>query len=120
MSNKIKTETRRLWVSLSDEELQGLSQELAQSIQDRNAEEERQKSAKSLMRSALEEFQERQQRIANNIVRKQVERDVEVDLVIAGLQVQEVRQDTGEVILTRPAMPSELQIRFNDEPVDSP
>lgn len=112
MSNRIRTETRRLMVGPSDEELQ----ELAQMIQDRSAEEERQKGAKFEMKGVMEGYEERMQRLSNNIVRKQIKRDVEVDLMLEGVQVQEVRKDTGEIILIRPATLSELHIRFVEEP----
>lgn len=115
MSNRIRTETRRLPVVLSDEELEGLSQELAQAIQDRKVEEERQKSAKSVMKGTMEGFEAKMQRLSTNIVRKEIERDVEVDLMLDLFHVTEVRRDTGEVVLTRPAMPQELQLEFPAE-----
>lgn len=120
MENVLRVETRRLQCRLSDEELQGLSLELAQTFQDLEAEQERQAETRSEMKAALARLGNRMKELSTNIVSKSVPRDVDVEQRLQGLQVQEVRLDTGEIVFTRPATPLELQARFPGDEAAGP
>lgn len=105
----LKVETRRLQCALGEEEVHGLSLELAQTFQDSQAEEDRQARDRAEMKAKLSKLHLRMQELSTNIVSKTIPRDVEVEVSLSGLSVIEVRRDTGEILFTRPAQPNELQ-----------
>ena len=115
METVLRVDSRRLQCVLSDEEVQGLALELAQTLTDIEAEEECQKELREQQKSRLSGFRARVKELATSVVSKSAPRDVDIQVMLSGLQVQEVRLDTGEVIFTRPASPQELQGRLPGE-----
>lgn len=106
----LKVQTRTLPVRLNDNELRQRGDELAVTVQELSAEEDRQKNLKDQMKARISELQARQQKLALIVSRREEFRDVEVACeVVADNMVREVRRDTGEVLLTRPFRDEERQ-----------
>ncbi len=111
--NIIKVSTNRLPCQLDDTEVLSTAKELADAIQETAAEEEAQKNLKDQMKAKLSELVARTTRLAIVVATRQEYRDVEVTTQYqADGQVQEVRGDTGEIILVRPPREDERQTRL--------
>ena len=112
----IKKINKYLACKLTDEELRAKSDELAQTVQDTANEETRQTDLKSQMKAKMTELQSRQTQLASHISRREEYRDVQVEILLIGDgKVKEVRTDTGEVLITRPAREDEIQMIFPDK-----
>lgn len=107
----IKTQSQYLPTTLSQEEVMVLALELANTVQATGAEIELQKNIKDQMKAKLSELQARQTRLSIVVATGKEYRDVEVQSCLTehGL-VQEVRTDTGEVLITRPPNDRERQL----------
>ena len=87
--------------------------ELARTVQDIEREEEAQTSAKAAMKSRLATLATSQSELAEKVATRSEERDVDVDIQLTDKNIiQEVRRDTGEVILERLPKPEEQQKKF--------
>lgn len=107
----IKNVTRFLSVKLTDEELRHSGDELAATVQEINAEADRQKSIKDDLKARLSEMTAKQSKLSNRIVRREEYRDVQVAIELhSSGQVSETRTDTGEVIFLREANEDEMQL----------
>ena len=111
----LKVETRRLRTALSQDELVERAQELASVIQRINTEVETQTTIKNQMKARMSELHGEQNRLALVVDRREDIRDVEVTILFDGSKVQEVRKDTGEVILVRPLRDAERQVALEDQ-----
>ncbi len=108
----IKTQPRSMPCILTEAELKQKSRELATTVQEISAEEDRQKNIKDQLKAALSELSSRETRLAGEVARGEVYREVDVEYRIDGEGglVQEVRLDTGEIISSRPARDEERQL----------
>jgi hypothetical protein len=107
-----RTTIRNLPVKLTEEELLKAGDELAKIVQDIGAEEDRQADRKAGMKAALAILEGRRTQVAIKISRREEFRGVRVDVYMdipRGI-VQEIRQDTGEVITTRQMTDTERQL----------
>ena len=91
------------------------SRDLAQTVQEMGAEQDHQKNLKDQMKSRISELEARTTRLANVVAMGEELREVEVEsqLVLDGAiggHVEEIRKDTGEIILTRPPRDDERQM----------
>ena len=107
----IKLQSHLLPVTLTQDKTLTLSRELANTVQAVGAEVEEQKNVKDQMKAKLSELQARLTRISIVVATGKEYRQVEVEYQITnqGL-VQEVRMDTGEILITRPPHDSERQL----------
>ena len=107
----LKVHTQMLATVLTQEELLAQAMELANTVQAMGAEMELQKNLKDQMKAKLSELQAKQTRLSIVIATGKEYRNVEVELhLVEGGLVQEVRLDTGDIILTRPPHDSERQL----------
>ena len=107
----LKKVTRTLPCKLTDEELRNSSDELASTVQEINAEEERQKNQRDLMKAQMSELVARQTKLAMMVCRREDFRDVEVIVELHENDiVTERRKDTGDLLFTRPARDDERQL----------
>ena len=107
----IKVHTQMLPSILTKEETLALALELANTVQAMGAEAELQKNLKDQMKAKLSELQAKQTRLSIVVATGKEYRNVEVELRLTESgQVQEVRLDTGEIIITRPPYDSERQL----------
>lgn len=112
---KMTTETeivsRMLPVRLSEQELRERGDQLASITQDVTTEQQRQADTKAQMKARLTELEARRTQLAITISRRAEDREVLVTLRLdyrAG-RASEVRNDTGEEILTRQITDAERQ-----------
>lgn len=103
--------SRLLSVKLTDDELRQSGDELAATVQEIDAEEDRQKNIKDQLKTRLSELTSKQSRLALHISRKEEFREVQVaiEMHVSG-QVSETRVDTGEVLTLREAREEEKQL----------
>lgn len=106
-----RTIVRSLPCHLTDEELLKKGAELATAVQDLAAEEGRQADVKASMKARIAEIDARRTQLAIAVSRKEEHRDVEVDVFhdYQRLVVQDIRRDTGEVLITRVMSETERQ-----------
>jgi len=111
MGIKLKTCTKELPCKLTDAEVQMAGAELAAAVEAVNTEKERQKQIKADMKAWLMELSGDVDKLAHKVSRREEMREVEVEIVLVpdSMLVQEVRIDTGEVILTRRAGNDEME-----------
>lgn len=102
--------TQKLPVRLNDQELIEQSHALAHTYQEITDEEAEQTTLKGQMKARLTELQARLARLASIVASRTDYRDVvvEVQLMDDG-RVEEIRTDTGAVILNRPMREEEKQ-----------
>jgi hypothetical protein len=103
--------SRMLPVRLSEPELRERGDQLASVTQDVTTEQQRQTDMKAQMKARLSELEARRTQLAITISRREEDREVLVTLLVdyrAG-RVTEVRNDTGEAILTRHITDEERQ-----------
>lgn len=107
----VRTESRHLPVKLDDHELRERGDQLAAVIQDMNTEEKRQTDAKAGMKARLAELDAKKTQLAITIARHEEDRDITVDVIhrFDKFIVESVRQDTGEVVTSRPMTEIERQ-----------
>lgn len=112
MPKEIKTETRSLPCKLTEDELKKAGRDLAATVQDITQEEGRQESIKSGLKAKMTELGARRDRLAGLIARGEDYREVEVLVQITdnGLEVQEIRKDTHEIMGTRTPYDKERQL----------
>jgi len=108
--------SRLLSVKLTDAELRQSGDELAATVQEIDAEEDRQKNIKDQLKTRLSELTSKQSRLALRISRREEFRDVQVaiEMHVSG-QVSETRIDTGEVLILREAYDEEKQLPLGNE-----
>ncbi len=105
------TEPRNLPVKLNDKEINIKCKELSKVVRELNEEEQSQEDEKKQMKARLSGLNDQMQRLAH-IVDKGEEYRV-VDVVIRAHEndiVQEIRQDTGDIMISRPARDTERQL----------
>ena len=106
----LRNETRNLPCKLNDNELRERADELATTVQAVESEESRQDSVKAELKARITELEARQKRLAQVVSRREEYRDVKVRVTLhSGEVVKEIREDTGEIISTRPAKDYEMQ-----------
>ena len=106
----LKLTTQLLATLLNQEELTARALELAKTVQDTGAEVELQKSLKDQMKAKLSELGAKTTRLSQVVSSGHEYRSTEVEVRMADNgQVQEVRLDTGEIIVTRPPYDYERQ-----------
>jgi hypothetical protein len=106
----IRTFTRTLAVILTADEVMQAGHQLAETIQDINAEQRRQDDMKAQMKARLAELAAKQTRLAIMVTRVEDFRDVEIQAIVNGKGlVDEIRTDTKEIINTRPLLDEERQ-----------
>ena len=106
----LKLTTQLLATLLNQEELTARALELAKTVQDTGAEVELQKSLKDQMKAKLSELGAKTTRLSQVVSSGHEYRSTEVEVRMADNgQVQEVRLDTGEIIVTRPPYNYERQ-----------
>jgi hypothetical protein len=106
----LRTETRNLPCKLTDAELRDKADQLATTVQAIEGEKGRQDSVKAELKATMTELESRQSRLAQVVSRREEYRDVKV--IIEWHEndiVQEAREDTGQIIQTRPARDTERQ-----------
>lgn len=109
---KTRTETRNLACTLTEDELRDRGFQLAKAVQDIATEEMRQGDLKAQMKATLAGLDGMKSRLASSVARREEFRDVAVDIFLdhdRGV-VDQVRQDTGECILSRPMTDDERQL----------
>lgn len=107
----ITVTTQKLPVVLSPDGIMDAARELASVIQADAVELEDQKTMKEQMKARLSELQARQSRLASVVASGKEYRDVEVEVRFVDAEhVEEVRKDTGEVIVNRPPRDHERQL----------
>ena len=109
---KSRTETRNLPCELSEGELKERGFQLAKVVQDIAAETTRQGDQEAQMKATLAALGGQKARLASAVARREEFRDVMVDIYfdLDDKTVETVRQDTGEVIFTRPMTDEERQM----------
>lgn len=112
-SRILQTEIRHLTTPLTDEETKQFSHDLAKTFQDMKTEELRQSGIKSDLKHQIEAFEEKINSLANTVANRSMLKPVEVETILDGVKVKEVRTDTGELIITRPATEKELQTKLH-------
>jgi len=117
----LKNISRLLSVKLTDRELRESGDELAATVQEIDAEEDRQKNIKDQLKTRLSELTSKQSRLALRISRREEFREVQVaiEMHISG-QVSETRLDTGEVLILREAYEEEKQLPLSKTEEDKP
>lgn len=106
----LRTETRNLACKLTDDQLITKANELANVVQSIEAEKARQESVKAELNATMRELTSRQTRLAQIVSRREEYRDVKVKVEWHENDiVNEIREDTNEMILTRPARDDERQ-----------
>lgn len=107
-----KITSRNLPVKLTPDELLRIGGELAEAVQDIDAEEDRQGDLKAGMKARLAELEARRTQLAVKIARQEEYRDVRVTIHYDHQRgiVEEIRDDLGEVITTRQMTDSERQL----------
>jgi hypothetical protein len=98
-----RTISKSLGCRLADDELLTFGTELAEAVQAIGREETRQVNIKAQLKAALTELEARRSRLASLVSSREEYREVPVDVWFnyqTG-KVQEVRQDTGEVVGSR-------------------
>lgn len=111
-----RTVIRSLPVKLTDEELLKVGGQLAATVQ-----EGRQADLKAQMKARLAELEGRRTNLAYTISRKEEYRDVEVD-IFSDYQrgvVEDIRRDSGEVLITRVMTEHERQQQLPMEPTQT-
>ena len=112
----IRMVSRLLPVKLTEEELRASGDELAVTVQEIDAEEDRQKSIKAQLKTRMSELTAKMSKLALRISRKEEFRDVQVAIEMqASGQVTETRPDTGEVLTIREAYEEEQQLSLGQE-----
>ena len=108
----IRIQSRSLPCKLTDDELKDKSRELATTVQEIASEETRQKNIKDQLKATMSELESRQTRLAGEVARGEIYREVDVEYRIdtKGETVQEVRLDTKAVIVSRQARDEERQL----------
>jgi hypothetical protein len=110
LMSPIRTFNRPLPAHLTDRELLEKAAELAETIQNYDAEEEQQAYLKKSMKARLDELAARRTQLSLVVSRREEIREVKILVVLSGDGlVQEVRDDTGEIIRTRPIEETERQ-----------
>ena len=114
----IKKTKQHLPCKLTEDELKAKSRELATTVQEINSEEDRQKNIKDQLKAKMSELESRQSRLAGEVAREEVYRDVEVEVRYDDKsdKVTEVRTDTGEVLITRKIWDDERQLVLPTKP----
>ena len=106
----LKVTTIQLPCHLIEAELIQVGRDLAFTVKAKATEEAEQKSAKEQMKARISELEARQTRLSTVINSGMEYRGVEVELrIVDASHIQEVRLDTGEVMLTRPPLDNERQ-----------
>ena len=113
----IKKQERNPPCKLTDAELREKARELATTVQEISAEEDRAKNIKDQLKATMSELSSRQTRLAGEVARGEVYRSVDVEYRIedAGDIIQEVRLDTKETLISRPARDEERQMALIDQ-----
>lgn len=107
----LDTPTRSLPCKLANKEIIIKCKELAKLVRELNEEEQRQSDEKAQMKARLSQLTNRMQ-LLSRIVDKG-EEDRPVGIIIQAHDndlVQEIRNDTGEIIVSRPALDKERQL----------
>jgi len=115
----LKKETRSLPCTLTPEELADMADDLATTCQAISSEESRQKSIKDQMKATISELESRRAKLAITVSRREEFRDVAVEHWTDESVVEEIRQDTGECIKTRPIANWEKQGKLDDIPIET-
>lgn len=118
-----RVEARRLLCTLTPQELQRAGARLADTCEDYTNEEASQKDIKSQLKAKLEGLQARRNELATVVRRKADYKDVPVEIWYdyQRVIVEELRTDTGEMLLTRTMTDAERQMRmFTEEPPEEP
>lgn len=112
----LKIQSRSLPCLLGEEELKAKSRELATTVQEIAGEEIRQKNIKDQLKATLSELMSRETRLAGEVARGEIYREVDVEHHLIGNDsVKEIRTDTGEVMLTRKIRDDERQLILLEE-----
>lgn len=108
----VRSETRFLPVKLREDELRDRGDMLAATIQDLNAEENRQVDIKAQMKARLSELDAKKTQLAIVISRREEERDVVVNIYhdYDKMTVDFVREDTGATLSSRRMTDIERQL----------
>ncbi len=108
----IKKQERNLPCQLTEDELKQKAKELATTVQEISADEDRSKNIKDQLKATMSELSSRQTRLAGEVARGEVYRLVDVEYRIddEGGLIQEVRMDSGETFISRPARDEERQL----------
>lgn len=116
MGIKLKTKTKKLPCKLTDAELQMAGTELAGAVEAVKAEKERQSEIKADLKTRLIELNVNVAELAAKVSHREELREIEVEILLIpdSMLVQEVRPDTGEIVLTRKAEKDELQTSLDD------
>ena len=114
----IGTQVRSLACKLTDAEKQKIGAELGQAWQDFTTEQSWQTSQKAEMKARMTEIEARMTRLSQVLSRGDEMRAVNVTkALLDNGMVQEVREDTGEIIAIRPVRDEERQLTMAPEPV---
>jgi len=115
----VRSEFRELPHQLTVDEINHKVGELVDTFSQVTDEEAHQKEVKDQMKATMSGLRARQARLANEISSGQELRNVEVETFIGGdgTVAQEVRKDTGEILLSREPTEDELQMRLPLPPV---
>jgi hypothetical protein len=106
---------RLLPCKLNEAELNVKGHELAQTVQEINSEEVRQKGIKDQLKARLSELQSRQTSIALIIAQHEEYREVPVLVKLRkDGTAEEVRMDIGETLVIRPLHDDEKQLKLED------
>ena len=109
----LQTEIRHLTTPLTEEETRLFSHTLAKTIPDLHIEELRQKGIKEELKHQIDSLQEKISSLANTVANNSMVKPIEVETILDGVKVKEVRTDTGEIVITRPATDKELQTKLH-------
>lgn len=108
---KLRTTTTQIECKLKPEELLNHGSELANVLQSINAEEDRKKSFNEQVKSVITELESKRNKLSNLIRSRAEFRDIDVDFIMLDdATVKEVRLDTGDTLIVRPARPEESQL----------
>ena len=111
----LKHVSRMLACKLTDDELRQSGDELAATVQEINAEADRQKSIKDDLKARLSELAARESKLSNRIMRREEYRDVQVAIEMHDSgQVSETRLDTGQILTLRAAYEEEKQLPLSN------
>jgi len=115
----LEIQIQQLSCPLEEDELLEFGNELSKVVKEIEAEELTQKAAKSAMKDKLDALADKVSKLATIVKNKAEIRPVEVKhkLDEHGMVVS-VRSDTGEIINTRKAKPSELQRKIDIPPTE--
>ncbi len=107
----ITVTTQKLPITLTPERRMEVAMDLADTVSAIAVETEGQVAMKGQMKAKLSELQARQSRLASVVSTGKEYQDVEVEVrFLDGEHVEEVRKDTGEIVLTRPPRDHERQL----------